>query len=74
MTRKINFQSLQLTLAVIYGFQKATNTLTVQSPSEISKVQISPDEQGGMYYMVMPNSKVVIDTSYLDLEFKNQPK
>ena len=73
MTRKINLLSLLLALAVLYGCQKSTSTLTVKSPSDTNEVQISLDDQGRMYYLVTHNGKVVIDTSYVGFELKDQP-
>lgn len=73
MTRNINLLSLLLALAVLYGCQKSTSTLTVKSPSDINEVQISLDDQGSMYYLVMHNGEVVIDTSYVGFELKGQP-
>ncbi len=73
MTRKITFVSLLLLLATIYGCQQSTTLISVTSPSDNNEVQIVLDDQGSMYYQVLHNGEVVIDTSYLSFDLKDQP-
>ena len=70
MTRKI---SLLLLLATIYGCQQSTSLISVTSPSNNNEVQIALDNQGSLYYRVMHKGEVVIDTSYIGFELKDQP-
>ena len=73
MTRKINFVSILLLLAAIYGCQQSTTLISVTSPSDNNEVQIVLDDQGSMYYQVLHNGEVIIDTSYMGFDFKEQP-
>ena len=73
MTRKINFLSLLLLLATIYGCQQSASFISVTSPSDNNEVQIALDNQGSVYYRVMHKGEVVIDTSNIGFELKDQP-
>ena len=70
MNTKINL--LFLALILFYGCNQKESVLNVSSPNETNQIVFDLSEEGRPFYKVLHNNNIVIDTSYLGFEFKNE--
>ncbi len=59
-------------LFIAVGCNENKHELTVSSPAKINTVEFHLSENGQPFYLVSHNGNVVIDSSYISFDFKNQ--
>lgn len=67
---------LRLFLVFLLAFiacKKQEKALVVNSPSERNKVEFNLSDKGQPFYRVIHNGETIIDSSFMGLDFKNQP-
>src|SRR5690606_5707676 len=57
---------------VAAGCSKHQHEIIVISPDKINTIEFHLSEKGQPFYMVSHNGNVVIDSSYMSFDFKNQ--
>ncbi len=73
MNYKIFFISIVLTISLVSCTSKKTHIIEVSSPDKTIQLNFIQNQKGELSYTVFYNKEVVIDTSYLSFDLKNQP-
>lgn len=63
---------LSFSLLVMLSCQKKTSQQILESPTKINRIEFNLTVKGEPYYMVSHNGEMIIDSSFMSFDFKDQ--